>query len=278
MALYVGFDASTQSLTAVVVEIEGAVRRVAHQTTLTYDEALPQYGTRHGVLPDPDPAVAVSPPLMWAEALDVVMARLAASDLDVWRIDAISGSAQQHGSVYLSATGESAVARLDPGRPLVGQLRGALSRALSPIWMDTTTAEECAEITAKVGGEATLARHTGSRAFERFTGPQIRRFAKRASADYDATSRIHLISSFMASLLAGANAPLEPMRRANLGFGARPVDPRCKHRPGSPRSCRRVPWSRVERGAVLAAAYGCRRPRSSGVATTRPAGGNRPRR
>jgi xylulokinase len=62
--LYLGFDASTQSLTAVVVEIDGAVRRVVHEDALTYDEELPHYGTRHGVLPSDDPAVAVSPPLI----------------------------------------------------------------------------------------------------------------------------------------------------------------------------------------------------------------------
>jgi xylulokinase len=210
VALYVGFDVSTQSLTAVVVEIVGATRRVVHEDALTYDEELPHYGTRHGVLPDPDPRVGLSPPLMWAEALDRGMARLAASGLDLSRIDAISGAGQQHGSVYLSPAGDATLARLDPVRPLAAQLCDAFSREVSPMWMDTTTAEECAEITARIGGEETLARHTGSRAFERFTGPQIRRFAKRAPGDYEKTSHIHLVSSFMASLLAGVSAPLEP--------------------------------------------------------------------
>ena len=69
--------------------------------------------------------------------------------------------------------------------------------------MDSSTGAECAEITAAVGGEATLARHTGSRAFERFTGPQIRRFANARAGGYARDVRIHLVSSFMASLLAG---------------------------------------------------------------------------
>ena len=43
-----------------------------------------------------------------------------------------------------------------------------------------------------------LARRTGSRAFERFTGPQIRAFAKREPDAYRETARIHLVSSFMA--------------------------------------------------------------------------------
>jgi xylulokinase len=84
------------------------------------------------------------------------------------------------------------------------QIEPLLSRPVSPIWMDSSTGEECAEITAAVGGAEALARHTGSRAFERFTGPQIRKFFKQDRAGYDATDRVHLVSSFMASLLAGA--------------------------------------------------------------------------
>ena len=60
MALYLGFDAGTQRLTAVVIEIDGATRRVVHENALTYDEELPHYATRHGVLPDADPRVGVS--------------------------------------------------------------------------------------------------------------------------------------------------------------------------------------------------------------------------
>ena len=59
-----------------------------------------------------------------------------------------------------------------------------LSRAVSPIWMDSSTGAECREIAAAVGGDASLAQHTGSRAFERFTGPQIRKFATHEPAAY----------------------------------------------------------------------------------------------
>ena len=80
----------------------------------------------------------------------------------------------------------------------------SFSRPLSPVWMDSSTTSECREIERAVGGSDVLARRTGSRAFERFTGPQIRAFAKREPHAYRDTARIHLVSSFMAALLAGA--------------------------------------------------------------------------
>jgi xylulokinase len=210
LSLFLGLDSSTQSLTAVVIEIDRDRRRLVLETTLGFDEALPQYGTRHGVLPDPDPAVGVSPPLIWCAALDLMMRRVASSGIDVGAIAAISGSAQQHGSVYLNTSAEAVLASLDARTPLADQLRSTFSRETSPIWMDSTTTDECKEITAAVGSELLLARRTGSRAFERFTGPQIRKFFKCSPTGYENTDRIHLVSSFLASLLAGRHAPLEP--------------------------------------------------------------------
>ena len=199
MALYLGLDSSTQGLTAIVLDVNGDRRTIAFQSALHFDEALPKYGTRHGVLPSGDPSVAQAPPLMWAEALDVMLGRVAKSGLDLSRLAAISGSAQQHGSVYLAGL---------EVRDSSCEVR--LSREVAPVWMDSSTSVECAEIAAAVGGDEVLAAHTGSRAFERFTGPQIRKFFKQSPNHYIATSRIHLVSSFLASLLIGGDAPVDP--------------------------------------------------------------------
>ena len=208
MAFYLGLDSSTQSLSAVVLEIAGDRRRIVHTESFQFDSVLPQYGTRHGVLPNSDPRIAQSSPLMWAEALDVMMARLAQA-IDVHQITAVCGSAQQHGSVYLNRHATEVIGALDASRPLVDQVHGVFSRSESPIWMDSSTSEESAEIAAAVGGEAELGRRTGSRAFERFTGPQIRRFFKQSPQAYETTDRIHLVSSYLASLLAGQHVPID---------------------------------------------------------------------
>lgn len=210
MPLYLGLDSSTQSLTAIVLEAEEDRRRIVFESSIAFDDAFPKYGTRHGVLPSEDPATAVSPPLLWVDALEQMVERLAASGVELDRLAAISGSAQQHGSVYLNASAPSALASLDPARPLAGQVAGMLSRRVSPIWMDSSTPTECAEIESAVGGAQALAQHTGSRAFERFTAAQIRKFAKQDPAGYEATDRVHLVSSFLASLLTGAHAPMDP--------------------------------------------------------------------
>jgi xylulokinase len=210
MALYLGFDSSTQSLTATVVEITPAVRRVVAEHVVIFDEALPEYGTSRGVITSGDGRTVTAPPAMWAAALDLMMARLRASGMDLSSVRAISGAAQQHGSVYLAAGAARAFAALDPARTLVDQIGGLFSRDQSPVWLDCSTTNECGALTAAAGGPRELARLTGSRAYERFTAAQIRRFAERDPDAYARTERVHLVSSFMASLLIGADAPIDP--------------------------------------------------------------------
>tara|TARA_B100000809_G_scaffold201589_1_gene202219 strand:+ start:1341 stop:2963 length:1623 start_codon:yes stop_codon:yes gene_type:complete len=219
MAIYMGLDSSTQSLTAVVIRVEGENREVLDQRSIRFDEDLASYGCQNGVLEHPDPLVAHSNPLMWAEALDRLFEVLSSEgDFSLGEIQAIAGSGQQHGSVYLNSSAEACLSSLDPSAPLVGQLQEIFSRPTSPIWMDSSTAGECELITAELGSDFELAGLTGSKAFERFTGPQIRKFHAEDPQGYEATRRIHLVSSFMASLLAGADAPIDPGDGAGMNL------------------------------------------------------------
>ena len=205
--LFLGLDSSTQSLSAVIIDYDR--RKVVYDKSLNFDQALPAYHTQNGVLPDPDPLVKHSPPLLWAEALDLIFAGMKKDGVALGDILAISGSGQQHGSVYFNDGVVNALAGLNPARPLVENVSGIFSRPTSPIWMDSSTAAECAEIRKELGGLKATAQLTGSDTFERFTGPQIRKFYKDEPAAYAKTSGIALVSSFMASLLAGKIAPID---------------------------------------------------------------------
>jgi xylulokinase len=125
------------------------------------------------------------------------------------KIIAISGSGQQHGSVYFNEKAGEALANLDPKKTLVENLRGVFTRKTSPIWMDSSTAADCMKIRKQLGGIQYTATRTGSDTFERFTGPQIRKFYKTEPEAYTQTASIALVSSFMASLLSGKIAPID---------------------------------------------------------------------
>jgi xylulokinase len=205
--LFLGIDSSTQSLSAMVIDYD--TRQVVYNKSLNFDKMLPQYGTRNGTLHSEDPLVVHSPPLMWAEALDMLFAQMKQDGVRLGQILAISGSGQQHGSVYFNDRAAGALAKLNPAKNLVENLRGIFSRATAPIWMDSSTSIECAEIREKLGGIKATAQQTGSDTFERFTGPQIRKFLKTEPDNYARTSSVAVVSSFMASLIAGKIAPID---------------------------------------------------------------------
>jgi xylulokinase len=205
--LFLGLDSSTQSLSAVVIDLDA--RKVIYEKSLNFDKALPHYKTQNGVLPNRDPLVKHSSPLMWAEALDLIFAEMKRDGVALGKILAVSGSGQQHGSVYFNERITAALENLDPQKSLVENLKGVFARKTSPIWMDSSTAAECAEIRKKLGGIKYTASRTGSDTFERFTGPQIRKFFKTEPNAYKKTSSIALVSSFLASLLAGKIAPID---------------------------------------------------------------------
>jgi xylulokinase len=205
--MFLGIDSSTQSLTGLL--IDPATGQIVQQTSVNFGSELPQFGSPSGFIPGGKDGEVHGDPQMWLEALDLMLTRLSAV-ADLSKVVAIAGSGQQHGSVYLDATFTDRLASLDAARTLSGQLSPAFSRATSPIWMDTSTGAECAEITAAAGGDEVIRKISGSAAIERFTGPQIRRFFKTDPEGYARTARVHLISSFLASVLAGKDAAIDP--------------------------------------------------------------------
>ncbi|WP_367874974.1 xylulokinase [Luteolibacter sp. Populi] len=204
--MFLGLDSSTQSLSALV--IDPASGSIVREVSVNFGASLPSYQSPSGFIPGGKNGEVHADPRMWLDALDMALGKLA-EDFDLSTIEAVACSGQQHGSVYLDHSFAQRLATLDPVQPLADQLSAALTRATAPIWMDTSTGVECAEIAAAAGGNAEVCRLSGSVAIERFTGPQIRRFYKQDPAAYERTAVIHLVSSFIGSVLAGKNIAID---------------------------------------------------------------------
>nr|WOJ38332.1 xylulose kinase 7938 [Schizochytrium sp.] len=211
--LYLGIDAGTQSIKASVYD--GAMQLV-EERAVKFDEELPQYGTRAGMIVEDEAAGVVrSPVFMWVEALEIALERLAQA-VDMSSIVAVSGSAQQHSSVWWRAFPAS----FDPNERLVEQLRAqkAFSTELSPIWADSSTSEEVKSAEGRVGGAAAMQQLTGSVGTERFTGNQIARMAKRHPEIYKDTERVMLLSTALTSLFLGRPAATEAGDAAGMNM------------------------------------------------------------
>lgn len=184
--------------------------KVCHHVYVNFDKELSEYKTRGGVHKSDDGSNQVTAPVnMWLKALDMCFEKLKIDGLDFSTVLGISGCAQQHGSVWWRRESSNLLANLNPDEYLHKELVTAFSLRDCPIWMDSSTTEECRQMEDYVGGPARLAQITGSRAYERFTGPQIARVFKHRRESYMVTERITLISNFLASIFCGSYAPLD---------------------------------------------------------------------
>jgi len=146
---------------------------------------------------------------MWACALDLLFERMKADGTPLSEVKGISGSGQQHGSVWMKKEAVSVLGNLSAAKSLREQLSGVFSVGESPIWLDASTTKQCRTLEKALGGAQAVADLTGSRAFERFTGNQIAKIYRTRLEEYSVTDRIALVSSFMASLLTGTYVPID---------------------------------------------------------------------
>ncbi|KAG6441668.1 hypothetical protein O3G_MSEX001921 [Manduca sexta] len=201
---FLGFDFSTQRLKALVI---GEDYNVLHEADVEFDVDLPEFRTAGGVVRG-ERGEVTAPPLLWVKALDMVMDRLVVAGVDFSTVEALSGAAQQHGSVWWSKDAEAKLGSLSGDDFVHTQLATAFV-CDSPVWMDSSTSADCKALEEALGGAEELAKITGSRAYERFTGPQIRKVFRTKPRVYHAAARISLVSSFACSLFLGKIAPID---------------------------------------------------------------------
>lgn len=220
MAIVLGIDSSTQGIKGTVIDtVAGTILK---EVEVNFGKEFPQYEMPSGFIEAPGGKV-YSDPMMWLDGLDMLFARMQEAGVPLDKIEAISGDGQQHGSVYLNGRFDTVLTNfLDVDQSLSGQFSGAVSRNFAPIWKDESTADQCAQITSAMGGARVVSERSGSIATMRFTGPQIRRFAQEDISGWSQTRKIHLVSSFMGSVMAGRSISIDPgdgagMNLMNLG-------------------------------------------------------------
>jgi xylulokinase len=139
MSLFIGIDSGTQSVKAVVLDLE--TRKVVAEARAP-----------HTLISGLPVGHMEQQPQEWAAALDFVITEVVAK-VDAQQVRGIGVSGQQHGFVPLDENGQAI-------RP-------------AKLWCDTSTAPECEIITKKLGGPKAAIRKTGNLILPGFTAPKI---------------------------------------------------------------------------------------------------------
>jgi len=207
--LALGLDLSTQSLSAVVLDIDLGARVFSHSLDYLKDPRLDGFGIQRKdyIVPPRTEGEADQPPRMFLAALNALFRDMKAAGVALGDIVIINHSGQQHGHVYLNRDARSIFARLgkedSAQSDLITLLEGCLAYGLAPIWMTANTTEQAGHVRRYVGGKEAMIRLSGSDAPLRFTGAVIRRVAQQFPEAYRQTANIQLISSLVPAILTG---------------------------------------------------------------------------
>jgi xylulokinase len=169
MSLFIGIDSGTQSVKAIVLDLEA--KRVIAEARAAH-ELIPGLPVGH----------MEQHPQDWVQAMDTVIAAVCAK-VDRSRVRGIGVSGQQHGFVPLDAKGEVI-------RP-------------AKLWCDTSTAAECALITKKLGGAKAAMRKTGNLVLPGFTAPKILWLKRLEPANYQRLRHVLLPHDYLNFHLTG---------------------------------------------------------------------------
>ncbi|MBN2508672.1 MAG: xylulose kinase [Spirochaetales bacterium] len=207
--LSLGLDSSTQSLTAVIIDID--TRKVVAEKSLDYaaDPRLNSWGIdlKEYIVPPREAGEADQPPKMFLASLDAMCEDLKKDGIPLHEVVAVNVSGQQHGHVYLSGKADEAFASLRAAasaqKTLTEILADVFSYGTAPIWKTSNTADQAEDLRKSAGGKQKMITLSGSDSPLRFTGAVMRRVGQQFPRCYEATRRVQLISSFIPAVLCG---------------------------------------------------------------------------
>ena len=118
--LFMGFDSSTQQLKALVIDKD---LKVVTEASVHFDNDFPEFKTQGGVHQHKDKLTVTAPTLLWVKAFDLVLKRLKENGLEFGAIACVSGTGQQHGSVYWKNGARETLKNLQSGKSLYDQFQ-----------------------------------------------------------------------------------------------------------------------------------------------------------
>ena len=170
--LLIGIDSGTQSTKVLVVDAKTG--KVLGSGAQAYD-----------LIPNLPPGAKEQHPQTWREATaKAIRQALRAAKAGASEVKAIGVSGQQHGFVPLDSKGEVI-------RP-------------AKLWCDTTTAAECDEMMAKLGGLKATIREIGNAILPGFTAPKILWLKKNEPKNFARLATVLLPHDYLNFWLTGA--------------------------------------------------------------------------
>ena len=207
--MYLGLICNQHSFTATVLSPDTG--GIIHFDEVNFDNDLPHRETEGGVLRGDNTGEIFVDPQMLLEALELLLENLQDSKaVDISKITHITGSAYA-ASIFLHDEFDEALNNLNPNFSLTDQIRPCYTQRLSPTSSDTSAAPRAEQIKEQFQKNHTteIRSLTGCPLTSGTMAAQIHKFNHIHEKSWEATSHVHVTSSFLLSILIGTHAPID---------------------------------------------------------------------
>ncbi len=215
MALYLGIDLSTQSVSACVYDSEKM--EVVSTVSVAFAK-MPELATsqmdRDSLLVKDNGDKAEQDPMIFLIAIDKMLISLvedfSAKALNMADIKAVQFSAQQHGHVYLNESFETVLNNLDSNIELWANMQNTFSYKYAPIWRTSNTLKQASDLRNAIGGKEAMIKTTGSDSPLRFSGAVVKRIFEAEPNICQNTKYVMLLSNYLAAVFSSnVNAAID---------------------------------------------------------------------
>ena len=119
-SLFLGFDLSTQQLKVLAVNENFCLQE---EESVQFDKELPEFETIGGAQKHKDNLTVTVPTLLWVKAFDLLLEKLKKKGFRFEKVVCLSGTGQQHGSVYWRCGARDILRNLNPEKSFMEQLK-----------------------------------------------------------------------------------------------------------------------------------------------------------
>ena len=117
---FLGLDLSTQQLKVIALDDK---LRIVHEEVVDFDKDLSEFGTKGGVKRHKDALTVTVPTLLWVKAFDLLLERMKSKGFPFENVVCVSGTGQQHGSVFWRKGTKKLLKNLDSNTSFYEQLK-----------------------------------------------------------------------------------------------------------------------------------------------------------
>ncbi len=195
--VFAGIDVSTQSIKIVLIDIKS--KSFLYDDSISYDNDLPGYDTKNGVIQNTSTGISESNPAMWIDGLKILFQKLKSKKKLISKIKAISVSGQQHGLVALDKSGN-------------------LTKPTAKLWNDHSTQEECDILTKELGGFVKMISEIGNSQRAGYTASKIFHMFRNERSYFDNTYKFLLVHNYINWFLTGGKFLMESGDASGTGL------------------------------------------------------------